>query len=186
MAEPGQFDQQGAQRFRSYLRLLADVQLSPQLRRKVDASDVAQETLLRAFRNKAQFRGNGEAEQLAWLRTILANVLTDEARRYATGMRDLGKERSLQASFDDSAARLEELLNAQISSTSETADRQERLLQLAVALEQLADDERQAVQMHHLQGKPLGEIAEVLDRTKPAVASLLYRSLNKLRRSMSL
>lgn len=186
MAEPGQFDPQRAQRFRSYLRLLADVQLSPQLGQKVDASDIAQETLLRACRNKAQFHGNSEAEQLAWLRTILANVLTDETRRYATSMRDLGKERSLQASFDDSAARLEDLLTAQLSSPSETVDRQEQLLHLADALEQLADDERQAVQMHHLQGKSLTEIAEVLDRTKAAVASLLYRSLNKLRQSKSL
>ena len=186
MVEPGSFDPEFVERYRSYLRLLADVQLSPQLGRKVDPSDIVQETLLRAVRKEAQFRGHCEAEQLAWLRAILANVLIDETKRYATGKRDLYKERSLEASIGDSATLLEELLTSQISSPSEKADRQEQLLQLADALECLADDERQAVQMHHLQGKPLAEIANELGRTKAAVASLLYRSLKKLRASVSL
>jgi RNA polymerase sigma-70 factor (ECF subfamily) len=184
MVESGHLDHQSVQQYRSYLRLLADLQLTPQLRRKLEASDIVQETLLRAYHNKSQFRGTSEPEQLAWLRTILTNVLIDEFKRYSADKRNVDRERSLQASIGSSASNLEELLAAEVSSPSETASRHEQLLQLADALELLADDERTAVQMHHLQGRPLAEIAEVLNRTKPAVASLLYRSLNKLRQSI--
>jgi RNA polymerase sigma-70 factor (ECF subfamily) len=186
MGETGGFDQESTLRYRSYLRLLADLQFPPQLRRKVDPSDIVQETFVRACAGAAQFRGNSEAEKIAWLRTILTNVLIDENKKYATAKRDFNLERSLQASIDGSAARLDGLLTAKISSPSEHADRHEQVLLLADALEQLADDERQAIQMHHLQGKPLGEVASALGRTKPAVASLLYRTMNKLRRSLAL
>jgi RNA polymerase sigma-70 factor (ECF subfamily) len=186
MGEASGFDPVSTQRYRNYLRLLADLQFPPQLRRKVDPSDIVQETFVRACKNEAQFRGSSDAEQLAWLRTILTNVLVDEAKKYATAKRDLQLERSLQSSIDGSAARLEAFLTAQVSSPSEQVVRHEQVLRLADALERLADDERQAVQMHHLQGKSLAEIAEALGRTKPAVASLLYRSMNKLRKSLAL
>jgi RNA polymerase sigma-70 factor (ECF subfamily) len=186
MAETGGFDQLGSQRYRSYLRLLADLQFPAQLRRKVDPSDIVQETFVRACANAAQFRGNTEAEQIAWLRTILTNVLLDETKKYGASKRNLQLDRSLQSSVDGSAAQLEGMVAAQVASPSEHAVRIEQVLRLADAMEQLTDGERQAVQMHHLQGKPLAEIATALGRTKPAVASLLYRSMNKLRKSLAL
>jgi RNA polymerase sigma-70 factor (ECF subfamily) len=186
MGEAGRFEPQSTQRYRSYLRLLADLQFPPQLRRKVDPSDLVQETFVRACKNESQFRGNTDAEKIAWLRTILTSVLLDEAKKYATAKRDLDLERSLLSSIDGSAAQLETLLASQIASPSEHADYQEQLLRLADALERLTTDERQAVHMHHLQGRSLTETAEAMGRTKPAVASLLYRCMNKLRRSMAL
>ncbi len=41
----------------------------------MDASDIVQQALLQAHANREQFRGNSEAERLAWLRAILANAL---------------------------------------------------------------------------------------------------------------
>jgi DNA-directed RNA polymerase specialized sigma24 family protein len=35
--------------------------------------------------------------------------------------------------------------------------------------------------LHHLQGRPLAEVAAELGRSKGAVAQLLFRSLKKLR-----
>ena len=52
-------------RFRSYLRLLAGLQLGPRLRGKVDASDLVQQTLLEAYSKRDQFRGSSEGERLA-------------------------------------------------------------------------------------------------------------------------
>jgi RNA polymerase sigma-70 factor, ECF subfamily len=167
--------------YRDYLHLLARVQLSPRLQAKVDASDIVQQTLLEAHKCQGQFRGQSEAERLAWVRTILVNVLAAAARRFATGNRDLGRERSLEAEVDKSSARLEDLLAADQTSPSERTVRSEDLLRLAQAMACLPRDQRKVVEMHHLKGLSLAEVAKLIDRSRPAVAGLLFRGLNKLR-----
>jgi len=167
--------------YRDYLRLLARVQLSPRLQAKFDPSDIVQQTLLEAHKCRGQFRGQSEAEWLAWLRAILAHVLAAAARRFSAGARDLGRERSLEAEVDLSSERLEGLLAADQTSPSEGAVRGEDLLRLAHAMASLPPDQRQVVEMHHLKGMPLTEVAARMGRSRPAVAGLLFRGLNKLR-----
>ena len=59
------------------------------------------------------------------------------------------------------------------------------MLALAAALACLPAEQRQAVELHHLQGLPLAAVAEHLDRSKGAVAQLLFRGLKKLRELLS-
>jgi RNA polymerase sigma-70 factor (ECF subfamily) len=167
--------------YRDYLRLLARVQLSPRLQAKVDASDVVQQTLLEAHKCRSQFRGQSEAEWLAWLRAILANVLAAAARRFSAGARDMDRERSLEAEVDLSSSRLECLLEADQTSPSERTVRGEDVLRLAHAMACLPPDQRQVIELHHLKGLPLAEVAALIGRSRPAVAGLLFRGLNKLR-----
>lgn len=62
--------------FREYLRLLARMNMDPRLQARIDPSDLAQQTLLKAHEKQGQFRGKTDAERAAWLRTILANQMT--------------------------------------------------------------------------------------------------------------
>lgn len=169
------------QRYRDYLRLLARLHLDPQFQAKLDASDIVQQTLLQAHRHRDQFRGSTEAERLAWLRTILANALAAAVRGFLTEARDLDRERSIQDSLAQSAARLEGWLAAEQSSPSERVMRVEELVRLAGALGKLPPDQRQVVELHHLMGWPVAQVAETMERTKPAVMGLLFRGLKKLR-----
>jgi RNA polymerase sigma-70 factor (ECF subfamily) len=170
------------ERYRAYLLVLARLQLSPRLQGKLDPSDVVQEALLKAHERQDQLRGASEEEVTAWLRRILTNTMVDALRHFGGAGRDVGRERPLATVLEESSARLEALLAADTaSSPTARSVQQEQLLRLAAALEQLPQDQRTAVEMHHLQEQPLEAIAQHMGRTKQAVGGLLRRAMRKLR-----
>jgi RNA polymerase sigma-70 factor (ECF subfamily) len=184
VASEVEIDDQWPERFRSYLRLLARMQLDERLRSKLDPSDIVQQTLLQAHRAMGEFRGQSDAEMAAWLRQILARNLSHAVRDFGRDKRNVNRERSQQAAVDASSARLEAWLAAEQSSPSQQALRNEQVLELCDALEQLPDAQREAVQLHYWQGCTLAEIAARLDRTPTAAAGLLKRGMRKLRELM--
>src|SRR5579871_3528120 len=99
MDRPPQDAGQLLEPFRAYLRLLARLHLAPQLRGKLDPSDIVQQTLLQAYRALDQLRGNSEAERAAWLRQILARNLAMAIRDFGRARRDPTREQSLQAAL---------------------------------------------------------------------------------------
>ncbi len=169
------------EQFRSYLLLLARMQLGQQPDHKIDPSDLVQQTLLDAHRQRGQFRGQGSAEMAAWLRRMLACNLADAWRALTRGKRDVSRERSLEAELTDSSARLEAWLAADASSPSQQAVRHEQLLQLTDALAALPEAQREAVVLHYWQSLPLAEVAGRMGRSPASVAGLLQRGLKALR-----
>jgi RNA polymerase sigma-70 factor (ECF subfamily) len=174
----------GLERFRSYLLLLARVRLNPLVRAKVGASDVVQQTLLEAHRDRAQLRGHTVGEQAAWLRHILARNLANVLRDLRRDKRDVARERPLQAALDESASRLEVWLAAEQSSPSQQVERHERAVRLAEALAALPESQREAVVLRHWNGCSLVEIGKRLGCTTAAVTGLLHRGLRNLRKQL--
>lgn len=171
-----------AEKHRDYLRLLARMQVSPQLAGKIDISGVVQQTVWEA--TEAVQPSGEDREWLAWLRRLLANNLRDEIRKVSAARRDVRREKSLEAALDVSSARVEAWLVSQQSSPSKRAIRGEELNRLAAALANLAEDQRLAIELHHLEGLPLKTVSERLGRSKEAVASLLYRALKQLKKQL--
>jgi RNA polymerase sigma-70 factor (ECF subfamily) len=171
------------EQYRAYLHLLARVQI-PQVQVKLDASDVVQETLLKAHGAGDRFRYRSDVEMAAWLRRILLNTLTDAARRLGAQARDSHRERSLERSLEESSALLEQWLAAEHSSPSEVAIRREDLLRLTAALDRLPPDQRTAVELMHLRGLSVDEISAAMGRSASAVGGLLRRGLSKLRENL--
>lgn len=172
------------ERFRSYLLLLAGMQLDARRGGRIDASDVVQQTLLEAHAKIGQFQGD-DAALAAWLRQGLVNNLRDAWRALRRDKRDIRREQSLDAQLDQSSARLECMVASTQSSPSQQAVRNEDLLRLADALTQLPEPQRQAIVLHHLQGLALTETAQHMERTDAAVAGLLHRGLKALRKLMN-
>ncbi len=169
-----------AERHRDYLRLLGLAQLSPGAQAKIDLSGVIQATMLEAHQHD-QLATTGGEQQLPWLRRAFLNNLLDALRQRRAMRRDMRRERPLDDPIKQSASRLERYLQAAESSPSVKAIRVERAELLLQAISRLPEDQRAAIELHHLQELPLDQISEQMGRPKGAVAALIYRGMKKLR-----
>ena len=171
------------QQFRAYLLLLARAQLGrgPNL----EASDIVQQTLLEAHQRLDHFRRQSQAQQVAWLRQILAHNLADALRKMMRSKRDVRRQRSLDDELANSSVRLGVWLAAEQSSPSQCVDREERAVRLAQALAELPEAQREALVLHYWQGATLAQISEQMHKTTVAVAGLLKRGIKSLRQRMS-
>jgi len=170
--------------FRGYLHLLAEIELGRRLRSKIDPSDIVQQSLLEAHRDRAALKGQTEPEVVGWLRTILARNLLNTARDFGAQKRDIRRERAMAARLEQSSHCLEQFLAASQTSPSQQFLKHEEAEKLAAALAQLPDDQRTAVIKKHFHGESLADIAAEMDRSTLAVAGLLKRGLKKLRTQM--
>jgi RNA polymerase sigma-70 factor (ECF subfamily) len=175
------FDVQHLEPYRAYLRLIACLQLDPRLGGKLDPSDLVQQTFVNALQGLEQFRGQSDVELRAWLRQILTRTLANAVRDFQRHKRDFFRERSLAASVEASSGRLEAWLADPHSSPDQQAERNEQLVRLSAALEQLPKDQGEAVVLHHLRGLTVDAVAAHLGRTAGAVAGLIKRGMKQLR-----
>jgi RNA polymerase sigma-70 factor (ECF subfamily) len=175
------------ERYRSWLGLLARLQVDARFRAKFDASDIVQQTLLEAVRGWPKFRGQTEAELAAWLRQILAHVLLHEMRRYGgTQRRELGREISLEEALAESSHRLGAAMEAPGSSPSERASRYELELRLADALARLPSDYAEVILLRNVEALSHEEVARRMGRGVGAVRMLWVRALARLRQELDL
>ena len=171
--------------FRPYLTVLVRGQIPVDLRARLDASDIVQETLLEAFRKKDQYRGTDDPKQIAgWLRQILSCNWIDAIRAQRRDSRDVGREQSLAQAIDESSLGLEQLLAMEQSTPSQIIEKRFRALRVARAFDDLPKHQRDAVMLRYFQRASLEQIAEQMNKTKPAVAGLLKRGLESLRQSL--
>ena len=167
---------------RPWLKMLAERQLSPALRGRIDPSDVVQQALVDAWRGHEKFRGTTQAERLAWLRTILKRTLIRYDRdQLKTAKRGQGREQQLQAALDRDSIRLEQLAVDREPDPRSVADRAEQTLQLAAALDQLPGDYREVLTLRHIDGLSHDAIAKRIGRSNAATRMLWIRALEKLK-----
>ena len=173
-------------RYRPWLRLLARLQVDPQLDRRFDASDIVQQTMLEAVRDFPQFQGTTEAELTVWLRTILGHALGHERDRHrGAARRNIDREISIDQQLADSSQQLRTVLAADDSSPSDKAERHEQELLLAEVLERLPTDYREVIILRNLHGLPHDEVARRMNRNVGATRMLWVRALATLRRLLT-
>ncbi len=167
---------------RPQLREAATRQLSRRLRRRTDPSDVVQQSFAEAWVARADFAGSSKAELERWLRRILERNLQDAVRRHIqTDMRSVDHERSFDELVSSGDFRPEVFLADNLSPRSEVA-RREAVARAVDALDNLPQQQSEAVKMRYLEGCSLAEMAARLNLTENAAAQLLHRGLQNLRR----
>ena len=172
-------------KYHSYLKMLARMQMRRAYQARIDQSDIVQQTLLQAVQALDQFRGSTEAELRAWLRQILARNIAHLDRDMHRDKRDVRRERSIEDRLAQSSLRLEGWLAASGPTPSQNVATGERVIRLAIAIERLPAHQRDAVRLHYIEGLKLSEVATRMAKTTGAVAGLLSRGMNALKRELS-
>jgi RNA polymerase sigma-70 factor (ECF subfamily) len=164
-------------RYRPLLHLhVRQLRIGRLYRAKFDSSDVVDETFAKAVQGLDGFRGQTEAELVAWLRTILRNVLVDFVRA-SPGP---GQEVSIDAG-DDGETPLGTYIIATTPGPSTQARVKEDILRVAAAIERLPGDEQDAVVARHILGLSVDDVAVRLGRTTKGAAMLIYRAMRRLK-----
>lgn len=171
--------------YRHYLSLLAGIQIGRRLQGKADPSDLVQEAFLEAHEHFDQFRGTTEMELTAWLRSILAALISNHVRHYlGTKRRDASLERGLAAELDHTSRVLDRGLLAAGNSPSRQAIERESGVLLADALALLPPDYRQTVILRNFEERSFAEIAAEMGRSVDSVQKLWVRALARLRTAL--
>ena len=141
------------------------------LSREEDARDAAQETFISAYRNLANFRG--EAKVSSWLHRIAVNQCLTKQRR--TKVRAESYLEDINEGNDASFAAPSHL------SPARTAEQNERLRLVRMAVEALPVELRQVIIMKEFEELTFQEISESLELPLSTVKSRLYTALKQLR-----
>ena len=165
--------------------MVAQQELSPELRSKGGASDLVQETFLEAQRDFGRFRGDSEGELLAWLRRLLLNNLANFSRSFrATDKRRLAREVVLEPG--SSSGENPGGLAASLSTPSGEAVAREEVEALQTALARLSADYRQIIVLRYQEQHSFEKISQLMNRSESAVRKLWARAVHRLRRELEL
>jgi RNA polymerase sigma-70 factor (ECF subfamily) len=163
---------------RGYLLSIAQQELDAELRAKGGASDLVQETFLKAHRHFSHFHGSAEDELLAWLRRLLLNNLADFRRLYHESQkRDAGRELAppdwqlLRRTGADPVA--------DEPSPSAEAIGREQAEALQRTLDRLPEDYRRVLVWRHQEEHTFEEIGRLMDRSANAGRKLWARAVQR-------
>jgi RNA polymerase sigma-70 factor (ECF subfamily) len=169
--------------YRPYLRLAAGERLPKLFQKRMDASDVVQQTLLDAVRGLSEFRGRSEPEFTAWIMRMLQRNLMQCVRDNTLGKRDVRLEHNW-SDASGSAQLVWASLAGDGPSPMSSVFRGEAALHLAMAIDKLPADQRQAVEMRYIGQLSLQEVSEQMARSLGSVAGLIRRGIEALESSL--
>jgi RNA polymerase sigma-70 factor (ECF subfamily) len=173
------------------------VQLQPQLAARVQAripadlrpvisaDDVLQDAFVDAYRSIGAFEARGARAFEAWVGRIAENRLLDAIKAQRAAKR--GGDRLLrpQGTANDDA--LIDLLNA-AAGAERTPSRQlasdEAVAAIRTSLAELKPEYREALRLRFIEGRPMADVARLMEKTEPAVQKLCRRGLDALRETL--
>lgn len=121
-------------------------------------------------------------QQLARRRVVDAHRFHFDAKR-----RDANRQQSMHGTGDGdskSDGGLEKLLAASMTSPSAALSRDIRMQRMNGAIQELGEEQQQAIRMRYAEGLPTKEIAQKLGKTDVAIRVLLSRSMRQLEKKL--
>ena len=168
-------------RLRPWLQMIADRELPARLRGRLEASDVVQQTLIKAWQGESKFSGTTHEERLAWLRVVLKNTIRDQQRRLLSTQKRAGNREYLTtelAGHDESPPPV----IGNDSTASQALIAREQTQQLTAMMDRLPEDQRLVIQLRHFKGMTHESIAKQQNKSPAAIRMLWVRGLKNLRK----
>lgn len=170
---------------RQRLRRMVEFRMSPQLRSRVDASDVVQDTLIEAARVLSESKHNTDIPVHVWLRRLANQKLIQAHRAHRAARRDAGREQQAGDAGMNSSMSIARFLVGNMTSPSNAAIRDEKKRSLTEALDRMGDLDREVLILRHFEQLTSRQSAEILGLNVEAVKKRYIRALEKLQQIMA-
>jgi RNA polymerase sigma-70 factor (ECF subfamily) len=172
------------EKYRNYLLLIANAELDQGLRHKLGASDLVQDTLIRAHGNFENFKGTNEEQLRGWLRQILINQCRNARQAFRSSKRDVNREYAVDQAKSGSIV-CESIPDEGRSPSSHAAACEEAVL-VADALSGLRDDYQLVIRLRNWEDLSFEEIGRQMQRSPRTVRKLWFQAVQALGRQMGL
>lgn len=157
------------------------LRLGQALRAKVESSDIVQEVFLASLKGIETFEHGSEGDFFHWLCKLVENRIRDQAEYFQAKKRQAAHVMALQPELPNRTTVFGPLLQIGVSHTpSSDVMRREELDLLEEAVDELPDDQREAVILTRYEGLSLGEAASILSKSPDAVRMLVSRAIVSL------
>jgi len=163
------------EKYRRRLAVLVHFKLSPHARAFSEVEDIVHETYLRAFRDIDRFTYQSPGSFLRWLSSIADHVIVDRLR-YQNRERRAGEEVAFRSESNPAGPE-----PADTKTPSRLFAQQEAVERLLDRLAALPEDYRQAILMAKIEGLSTAEMAGRMEKSREAVALLVYRAVKRFR-----
>ena len=163
--------------YRRYLRRVVELRMDPELRQRVDPSDVVQETQLLASQRIDDFLARRPISFRLWLRgTALEQLISLRRRHVVAEKRSVRREAILN---NQSSMLLARRLFA--GRPSQVLRRQELLDKVRRTISELDQQDREILLLRHIEELSNGEVAELLGIEQSAASRRYGRAIIRLR-----
>ena len=165
---------------RTYFHLMARSELAPLLRRKIENSDVVQQSCIKVLEGIEQFRGTTEGELRNWLKRVLTNEINQVGRDLRAQKRDFRRDIPIEGHSGLGAHVMDDMLTPRSSALA-----QEQQDAVRDALAQLPEDYQQVIKMRSWGGMSFPQIAENIGKSINATEKLWYRAVQRLGKQLA-
>lgn len=166
------------ERYRGQLLATASRKMSDLLKRSVEPDDVVQEAVTYCLKTFTEIDCKA-LDPMPWVHQVLERKIVDAHRHHAAQKRAADKGVPLSGATDSSPG-LIDLLIASITSASQAFARNRREERLMIAMQQLTQEQQDALRMRYVENLPSKEIADKLGKSDGAIRVMLTRSLRQL------
>jgi RNA polymerase sigma-70 factor, ECF subfamily len=176
------------ERYRPALRRMIGLRLDQAVSRRLDASDVVQDVLIKASQRLGDYLHNPVLPFHLWLRQIARDHVIDAHRRHrVSARRSVDREQALHAkgageSFNDQSSfdLAAQLRDSGLTPGAE-ALRRELQSRFHSVLLQMEEGDREIILLRHFEQLSNGEVAQALGLSEAAASMRHLRALRRLR-----